>query len=73
MPLDKFPGSPQVYKSSFAGSLELLHQHVSAGGPSARRLSADFIDDGQTLSNNATREKLGNERANIFMANGVFK
>jgi len=40
-----------------------------ARGGSARIL----IDDGQTLSNNATREKLGNERANIFVANGVFK
>ena len=31
------------------------------------------ICDGQTLINNATREKLGNERANIFVANRVFK
>ena len=34
-----------------------VHQCRSAGRPSARRLSADFIDDGQTVSNNATREK----------------
>ena len=37
------------------------------------RISLDFIDDGQALSNNATREKLGNERAELFVANGVFK
>ena len=40
---------------------------------SARRISSDLIDDGQTVSHNATRDKAGNERANIFVANGVFK
>ena len=43
------------------------------GRLSAWRLSSDFIDDGQTMSNNATREKLGNERANICVKNAVFR
>ena len=37
-----------------------------------RRLGP-FCDGGLGLRNNATREKLGNERANIFVAIGVFK
>ena len=49
LPLDKFPESPQVYKSSFTGCQEALHQHGSAGRPRARRPSADLIDDGQTM------------------------
>ena len=44
-----------------------MHQCRSAGRPNARRLSADFIDDGQTLSNNESGEKMGNvERQHIY-------
>ena len=32
-----------------------------------------LMTTGQTLSNNATREKAGNGRAKLFMANRVFK
>jgi DNA polymerase III epsilon subunit-like protein len=44
----------------------LLQECIRAGlGPSAMA--------GWVYGNNATREKLGNERAKLFMANGVFK
>ena len=39
LPLDKYPDSPQVYKSSFAGRWEKVHQCSSAGRSSARRLT----------------------------------
>ena len=39
LPLDKYPDSPQVYKSSFAGRWETVHQCRSAGRSSARRLT----------------------------------
>ena len=40
---------------------------------SQARISLDFVDDGQTVSNNATGEKLGNGKSKLFVANGVFK
>jgi hypothetical protein len=46
-----------------------LTRFGQARGGKARIL----MTTGQTVSNNATREKLGNERANIFVANRVFK
>ena len=39
----------------------------------AKRLSADLICDGQTVSKNATREQKRWFGAKLFMANGVFK
>ena len=54
---------------------------VGSGAPTLKRGAAKhevdklefLIDDGQTLNNNAAREKLSNERAELFMVNGVFK